>query len=85
MQLRVVKCTYENYKITDDKNCDSKSKPLNIRDCEIMPCVPTPTVVISYVRGITRLRPTITPPPTTSRVVPSWKTEGWGQVKMNIL
>ncbi|XP_074610402.1 A disintegrin and metalloproteinase with thrombospondin motifs 20-like isoform X2 [Acropora palmata] len=41
VQLRVVKCTYNNYKITKDKNCDSSQKPLNVRSCQIKSCIPT--------------------------------------------
>nr|XP_058944082.1 A disintegrin and metalloproteinase with thrombospondin motifs 9-like isoform X2 [Pocillopora verrucosa] len=45
-QLRVVKCTYDNWKITEDENCDQKIRPKNRRDCQINPCkstTPPPT------------------------------------------
>ena len=81
-QLRVVKCTYPNLKITKDENCDPNSKPNNRRYCQVKPCKITTTASNgNQFPSTTRARPTMTPASTTPREIPSWNEGSWSQVK----
>ncbi|XP_068714564.1 A disintegrin and metalloproteinase with thrombospondin motifs 9-like isoform X3 [Montipora foliosa] len=74
VQLRVVKCTYDNFKITEEKYCDPSLKPLNERSCQIKPCIPTKGTPSQDPRS-TRIIPTTT----TSRQVARWHEGRWTQ------
>lgn len=74
-QLRVVKCTFENWKITKDENCDPKRRPQDRRDCEIRPCeIPTTASEPDQATSTT-------PAPTTPREIPTWREGKWSEVK----
>ena len=73
----MVKCTYDNFKITEEKYCDPSLKPLNERSCQIKPCIPTKGTPSQDPRS-TRIIPTTT----TSRQVARWHEGRWTQVKI---
>lgn len=78
-QLRVVKCTYPNWKITKDENCDPNSKPNNKRYCQVKPCKTTTTTSDG------NQTPSTTPASTTPREIPSWNEGSWSEVKKIVL
>ena len=80
-QLRVVKCAYPNWKITNDENCDPNSRPNNRRYCQIKPCETTTTATTTASNGNQFPSTTTTTAPTTPREIPSWKEGSWSEVK----
>ena len=81
-QLRVVRCTYPNWKITKDENCDPNSRPNNRRDCQVKPSKTTTTASNgNQLPSTTRARQTTTPAPTTPQEIPSWNEGSWSEVK----